>query len=80
MKYKFTCPKCDKVYDKEMSVAEYDKFDCVCEVCGDKMTRVFESPMVKGDVGGAGSSGSCGGGCEPGCGGSCGGSCGSCCD
>lgn len=48
MKYKFKCEKCNKEYDLEMSIAEYDDFNKECEKCGEKMTRIYESPQISG--------------------------------
>jgi putative FmdB family regulatory protein len=47
MKYKFKCSNCDETVEHEMKVEEYDSFEAVCEECGEKLARVFESPAVQ---------------------------------
>lgn len=44
MIYKFFCKKCDKNFDVEIAIAEYDKEknNQKCRECGSKLTRVLE--------------------------------------
>lgn len=44
MKYSFRCFNCRKVFEKEISMADYDKLknEQTCDICGAKLVRNIE--------------------------------------
>lgn len=48
MKYSYQCNKCQKDYEFEMSVKEYEKFTAQCVECGSDLDRIYEVPQMKG--------------------------------
>lgn len=53
MKYKFKCPKCNKEYEIECSMSEYDniKKEVFCDKCDILLIREFEPFSVEMNVG-----------------------------
>jgi len=44
-RYHYKCNKCDKKYENNLPLKDYDKPQ-KCEVCGSEMNRVFYPPNI----------------------------------